>query len=514
MKKAYILLLSSLLALSANAQDKFVVCKHCIANTNLKTFHQYAKADIDSAIVDAEDSIVVYTKSSRHSYHRNSVDSIRFARPLDFEDTGAEATNKVFINETFASSLGSFFAETPKGTAWAYSSTYKCAIATGYNSGTTTPSEGYLVSVEMDMSNVTAATLSFNYLMNYKGSTHKVLITDCYTGDVSTTEWTTLVDNSELVNPMSFNTTKRISKSIPSRFLGESNVTIALYYSCESSSSTWEVKNLVLSDATPSQGGDVTPGGTDPDNLNKNDVSASSNKEVWRLEFPKIKGDDMNLVITHSTDDYGITYSLEWDCNKRANRWTCYEMYKSNSVKNVKRNDAFAVDPDIPTQYQSTLADYSGSGYSRGHLCPSADRLCSREQNQQTFYLSNMQPQISGHNSGVWSTLEQKLRDKWNLDSNRDTLYVVKGATIDDDNILTYTSSGLIVPKYFYMALLIVKDGEYKAMGVWSPHETDSTTEYISIDELEQRTGIDFFCNLPDAIEKEVEATCNTSQWN
>lgn len=514
MKKAYALLLGSLLTLGANAQDKFIVCKHSLANTHLKTFHQYAKASIDSTILDAGDSIVVYSGANRHSYSRSSVDSIRFARPLDFEDIGVEATNKLFISETFASSLGSFFTQTPKGTPWTYSSTYKCAIATGYSNGTTTASEGYLVSVEADLSNTTAATLSFNYLMNYTGSTHKVLITDCYTGDVQTTEWTTLVDNDELVNPMSFKTTKSISKSIPSRFLGESNVTIALYYSCNSSSSTWEVKNLTLRDATPTQGGDVTPGETDPENVNKNDVSTSTNKEVWRLEFPKIKGDDMNLVITHSTDDYGITYSLEWDCDKRANRWSCYQMYKGNSVKNVKRDDAFAQDPDIPTAYATTLDDYKGSGYSRGHLCPSADRLCSRQQNQQTFYLSNMQPQIQDHNGGVWAKLEEKLRDTWNADSNRDTLYVVKGATIDDDNILTYTSSGLIVPKYFYMALLIVKDGQYKAIGVWSPHEADSTTEYISIDELEERTGIDFFCNLPDAVEKEVEATCDTSQWN
>ena len=214
-----------------------------------------------------------------------------------------------------------------------------------------------------------------------------------------------------------------------------------------------------------------------------------------------------------SISGFRIDLSLEWDCAKRANRWTCYEMYPSNSVSNVKRSDDFREDPDIPTQYQTTLADYSGSGYSRGHLCPSSDRLCSREQNSQTFFLSNMQPQIQAHNGGVWNKLEIRVRDEWNRDSKRDTLYVVKAATIDDANILKHTSRGLIVPKYFYIALLSVKNGVYRALGIWSPHASGSTTEFITIDELEKRTGIDFFCNLPDDIEHKVQGSISLISW-
>ena len=86
-------------------------------------------------------------------------------------------------------------------------------------------------------------------------------------------------------------------------------------------------------------------------------------------------------------------------------------------------------------------------------------------------------------------------------------------ATIDDQNIMTHTSSGLIVPKYFYIAILSVKNGVYRALGIWSPHATGSKTEYISIDELEKRTGIDFFCNLPDDIEAKVEAEWDPAYW-
>ena len=186
-------------------------------------------------------------------------------------------------------------------------------------------------------------------------------------------------------------------------------------------------------------------------------------------------------------------------------------------MNNVSRKDDFKEDPDIPYQYRTKLSDYSGSGFSRGHLCPSSDRLCSREQNSQTFYLSNMQPQWQAHNGGLWNNLEGLVR-KWDNSSFRDTLYIVKAATIDDANIKQYTSSGLIVPKYFYMAILCVKNHQYKAIGLWTEHKNESDTnknygDYaISIDELERRTGIDFFCNLPDDIEEEVESQGITDQ--
>lgn len=257
---------------------------------------------------------------------------------------------------------------------------------------------------------------------------------------------------------------------------------------------------------------------TDKTNTNKNSTAdLSKNPEGWRLEFPRFyQGNNRTYEVTHSAPQYGITYSLEWDATLKANRWTCYQLYSDNMVKKVNRGNKFCPDPDIPEEDQASLKDYSGSNYSRGHLCPSGDRLCSREQNDQTFYLSNMQPQEQSHNGGVWANLENKVRQTWApVNNSQDTLYVVKAATIDEKNIKTYTNSHLIVPKYFYMALLYYSKatGKYTAIGIWSPHEGGSRTEYISIDELEKRTGIDFFCNLPDVVENEVESKLDDAHW-
>lgn len=239
-----------------------------------------------------------------------------------------------------------------------------------------------------------------------------------------------------------------------------------------------------------------------------------------RLEFPHIKTDGNNLVVIHSTTGEGVNYSVEWDCDKKAQRWSCYEMDATNSTKNWSRSnwektewggDPFQEDKDIPEQYRTKLSDYRGSGYDRGHICPSADRLNSKDANEQTFYLSNMQPQVNGFNIGVWATMESQLRNTWNTSKYRDILYVCKGGTIDKSSqIAGYTKSKLIVPKYFFAAILAVKNGQYKAIGLWFEHKANSDKNLrnyvVSIDELEKLTGIDFFCNLPDNIENKVES--------
>ncbi len=262
--------------------------------------------------------------------------------------------------------------------------------------------------------------------------------------------------------------------------------------------------------------------------------------EAWRLEYPLLSdnvsttGTTENCqVIVKRTDDYGITYSLEWDNKKIANRWTCYELHEGNTMSAVDRHDDFKADPEVAVS--SALADYNSSGFSRGHLCPSADRLCSIEQNKQTFFLTNMQPQYQSHNGGLWSRLETQVRDyatdDTKIGAHCDTLYVVKAATITDkvtiddvevDGVYAdKCNDRLLVPKYFYMALLHYNKATdtYHALAFWTEHlSTTQSVAYlgdyvITIDELEKRTGIDFFCNLPDVIENDVEATVDLKFW-
>ena len=111
-------------------------------------------------------------------------------------------------------------------------------------------------------------------------------------------------------------------------------------------------------------------------------------------------------------------------------------------------------------------------GYDRGHLCASADRLYSREVNEQTFYYTNMSPQRNKFNTGIWLTLEGQVQSWGRSCTSSDTLYVVKGGTIDkEDQIRGYISNDLSkpIPKYYYMALLFKKGDSFKAIAFgWS----------------------------------------------
>ncbi len=119
----------------------------------------------------------------------------------------------------------------------------------------------------------------------------------------------------------------------------------------------------------------------------------------------------------------------------------------------------------------------------------------------------------------IWNNFEGKVRD-WA--GKCDTLYVVKAATIRSDQVYPDKKLGTLpVPKYFYMALLQYDKASdsYEAMALWTIHENVSITKAnfkdyaISIDELEERTGIDFFCNLPDDIEDKAEKKLDLSKW-
>ena len=262
------------------------------------------------------------------------------------------------------------------------------------------------------------------------------------------------------------------------------------------------------------------------------DIAANKNKnltatypEAARLEFPRLKG-GQSIVLVHRTNDkYGVNFCTEWDTQKKSQRWSCYQMYNGNTGGNVGRyQEGYPYDDQLDYANYFTMGDgtpydpFWSSGYDHGHICPSADRQYSKDANRQTFFLTNMQPQRNVFNAGVWAAMEQQVRN-WNRASFRDTLYVCKGGTIDrDDQISRTLSNGLIVPKFFFMALLCKNSSGYRALGFWIEHkdkESDYpkdnlgnyrlTTYVTNIRELETLTGIDFFCNLDDETEDHVE---------
>lgn len=239
------------------------------------------------------------------------------------------------------------------------------------------------------------------------------------------------------------------------------------------------------------------------------------------------------LGINHNARNY--TYCF--DPSVRASLWVAYPLHRAHTSGSGDRNNSsFMYDPTVSTSSQANLGIGSYSGwYDRGHQIPAADRKCSQQMMDQTFYSTNMTPQQANFNQKLWATAEAKVRN--NICT--DTLYVVTGAyfggTHDSsiDSQTTDRSNNVCpTPTHYYKALLRTVSGntglridevhdasQLRAIAFWFEHANtgDNTTmtksHCISISELEEITGFEFFPMIDDSIEQEVKSNYNTSLW-
>jgi endonuclease G len=249
-----------------------------------------------------------------------------------------------------------------------------------------------------------------------------------------------------------------------------------------------------------------------------------------RFEIPHLNPD--NVFVSHEVtfnNTVKVNYSLEWNNIMHHAQWVAFTFDSWTSLDNVGRTEAWAVDPLLPDDMQTNEADHRSDGFDKGHLVASEDRVYSTEANEQTFYYSNMSPQLNNFNGGFWASLERQVQT-WGRSGIYQTLYVVKGGTLDElnanfqgDGASTddkgFTKHGLACPKYYFMAILGEKIDGYKAIAFFVEHKAYARpypkvdTYTISIRDLEKKTKLDFFCNLPNDIETTVESTYNLNDW-
>ena len=206
---------------------------------------------------------------------------------------------------------------------------------------------------------------------------------------------------------------------------------------------------------------------------------------------------------------------------------THYALLNNKTIRNYsgERTDRWAFDPNIPQSYQAdcTLRSYGGS-YDRGHQLPSADRLGTDEMNAQTFYMSNMTPQLNRLNQDMWAKLETKVR----ANNCSDTLYVVTGAYFGAG--ATTTTDGarntVPVPTNYFKVLLRTKSGktgknikdcsdsELISIGFWVDHKSYGNIEppksiCTSVADIEKMTGFTFFPQVSNSVKQQN----NPTQW-
>lgn len=229
------------------------------------------------------------------------------------------------------------------------------------------------------------------------------------------------------------------------------------------------------------------------------------NTDMGQLEIPSMPNGKQGQVIQRTG------YTLAYDKKTKTPQWVAWELTKEETKGNHERTDKFLPDPNVEGAKVVTT-DYTGSGYDRGHMAPAGDMKWSKKAMEESFYMSNICPQIHHLNTGDWNELEANTR-KWAR--RYGSVYVTCGPIYNGSRRTQYIGKNRVkVPDAFFKVILIQSPKKTCALGFFFENEAGQRplNEYlVSVNYLEQTTGIDFFPSLPDELENTLEAETHNS---
>ncbi|WP_062327175.1 DNA/RNA non-specific endonuclease [Treponema endosymbiont of Eucomonympha sp.] len=236
-----------------------------------------------------------------------------------------------------------------------------------------------------------------------------------------------------------------------------------------------------------------------------------------RLEIPKCAASCSKKLAAkdhemHAYEGFALCYRESFE----EAEWVAYELTPEKRAAAVSRGGTFISDPAISTGSASP-ADYVRSGYDRGHLAPAADMRYSERAMRESFYMSNITPQTPECNRGVWAQLERAVRAA----AARGRAWVISGPVLDKTTFPRIGENNVAVPEYHYKAVLLEVSGTegeraLTAVGFIVPNRNPgrSYMDYAcTVDEVERRTGLDFFSALRNREEKAVERVFLREPW-
>jgi endonuclease G len=206
-------------------------------------------------------------------------------------------------------------------------------------------------------------------------------------------------------------------------------------------------------------------------------------------------------------------YALSYNRNKGIPNWVSWRLNQS-WVGNTERSNDFRPDTTLPTGwYEVRPSDYTGSGYDRGHMCPSADRGGNHENNSATFLMTNMIPQAPANNREVWRELEEYGRK---LAEEGKELYIIAGGV----GVKGILKSKVSIPEKTWKIITVLESPKLgingvkantRTIAVMIPNSnevagTNWQNYRVSIDEVEAATGYDFLSNVPTEIQDKIES--------
>lgn len=222
------------------------------------------------------------------------------------------------------------------------------------------------------------------------------------------------------------------------------------------------------------------------------------------LELPKITTKDQ--IVKH------LGYTLSYNEEHEQANWVAYELTAEETQKVVGRSNRFKSDPAVETG-SAEEADYKKSGYDRGHLAPAADMGWSAESMAESFFYSNMSPQVPAFNRGIWKSLEELVR-QWAIE---DKALLVATGPILEPNLPKIGPNGVSVPRYYYKVIVDYVEPELKGIGFIIPNEASNEPlqRYaVSIDSVEKVTKINFFAKIPIEKQRGIERNVCKPCWS
>lgn len=211
-------------------------------------------------------------------------------------------------------------------------------------------------------------------------------------------------------------------------------------------------------------------------------------------------------------------YALQYNSKKNVPDWVSSNLNASEFGDTERKQGQFMSDPALPPQfYHVKHQDYSGSGYDRGHMVRSEERTASREDNDATFYTTNLLPQFHDMNAGPWLRLEEFCQ--FLATRKKKELYIMCGGIFDQNYQTIGKRNNVAVPKACYKIIVVLESGQGIAnvnantpvIAAIIPNiegiERNQWRQYqTTVDDIEQQTGIDFLTAVPENIQKAIES--------
>ncbi len=233
--------------------------------------------------------------------------------------------------------------------------------------------------------------------------------------------------------------------------------------------------------------------------------SGGDDHSLSEIPFYYLPNSTTGDIVSHN--HYMLSYNEPYEQAE----WVAYLLKKDHLTYDDRKRPYFIEDPKVRTK-SADWRNYKGSGYDRGHLCPAGDRRFSEYAYNETFYTSNISPQDRDFNAGVWNRLEMKIR-QW---AKRDgTLFVVTGGVLTS-GLEEIGEEDVDVPKHFYKIVAKGKDEDLKVIAfLMQNKESTLPLDYfvVPVDKVEKATGLDFFHELSNIEEAELEKSSSLSGW-